>query len=148
MVGNFRSNAPVQVKRVNTNSNFRVPEMSGFNFLREFRVWDLKTRITRPEIFGKPDAHYSIVHPHWWRLQPTKGNDCASPRRAPHKGSMNKQPCLSPHGHRPWITYLTRVDLHEVGDLPALTNFLVQLHILSEAPKWHLTNLGAPLSKS
>jgi hypothetical protein len=34
------------------------------------------------------------------------------------------------------------VDLHEVGDLLALTNFLVQLHIMSEAPKRHLTNLG------
>ena len=34
------------------------------------------------------------------------------------------------------------VDLHEVGDLLALTNFLVQLHISTEAPKRHLTNLG------
>ena len=34
------------------------------------------------------------------------------------------------------------VDLHEVGDLLALTNFLVQLHIMTEAPKRHLTNLG------
>ena len=34
------------------------------------------------------------------------------------------------------------VDLHEVGDLLALTNFLVQLHIMSEAPNKHLTNLG------
>ena len=34
------------------------------------------------------------------------------------------------------------VDLHEVGDLLALTNFLVQLHIMSEALKRHLTNLG------
>ena len=34
-------------------------------------------------------------------------------------------------------------DLHEVGDLLALTNFLVQLHISkTEAPKRHLTNLG------
>jgi len=37
---------------------------------------------------------------------------------------------------------LLGVDLHEVGDLLALTNFLVQLHILTEAPKRHLTNLG------
>jgi hypothetical protein len=37
---------------------------------------------------------------------------------------------------------LLRVDLHEVGDLLALTNFLVQLHISTEAPKQHLTNLG------
>ena len=33
------------------------------------------------------------------------------------------------------------VDLHEVGDLLALTNSLVQLHMILEAPKWHLTNL-------
>jgi hypothetical protein len=37
---------------------------------------------------------------------------------------------------------LLRVDLHEVGDLLALTNFLVQLQISTEAPKRHLTNLG------
>ena len=38
---------------------------------------------------------------------------------------------------------LLGVDLHEVGDLLALTNFLVQLHIsMTEAPKRHLTNLG------
>jgi hypothetical protein len=36
---------------------------------------------------------------------------------------------------------LLGVGLHEVGDLLALTNFLVQLHIMSEAPKRHLTNL-------
>ena len=34
------------------------------------------------------------------------------------------------------------VDLHEVGDLLALTNFLVQPYIISEVPKQHLTNLG------
>ena len=34
------------------------------------------------------------------------------------------------------------VDLHEVGNLLAVTNFLVQLHITMEAPKQHLTNLG------
>ena len=34
------------------------------------------------------------------------------------------------------------VDLHEVGDLLALTNSLVQLHNLTEAPKRHQTNLG------
>jgi hypothetical protein len=37
---------------------------------------------------------------------------------------------------------LLRVYLHEVGDLLALTNFSVQLHISMEAPKRHLTNLG------
>src|SRR3989337_753027 len=47
-----------------------------------------------------------------------------------HEGSTKKQPCLSHHGHRPRRTCLTRIDLHEVGDLLALTNFLVQLHNL------------------
>ena len=37
---------------------------------------------------------------------------------------------------------LLGVDLHEVGDLLALTIFLVQLHITMEAPKRHLINLG------
>jgi hypothetical protein len=37
---------------------------------------------------------------------------------------------------------LLGVDLHEVGDLLALTNFLVQLHMSTEASKRHLTNLG------
>ena len=53
---------------------------------------------------------------------------------------MKKKPCL--RCLRPRRTGLTRVDLHEVGDLLALTNSLVQLHNLLEAPKWHLTNLG------
>ena len=47
-----------------------------------------------------------------------------------HEGSTKKQPCLSHHGHRPRRTCLTRVDLHKVGDLLVLTNFLVQLHNL------------------
>ena len=47
-----------------------------------------------------------------------------------HEGSMKKQPCLSYHGHRPRRTCLTWVDLHEVGDLLALANSLVQLHNL------------------
>src|SRR5918995_5663833 len=47
-----------------------------------------------------------------------------------HEGSTKKQPCLSYHGRRPRRTCLTRVDLHEVGDLLALTNSLVQLHNL------------------
>jgi hypothetical protein len=37
---------------------------------------------------------------------------------------------------------LLGVDLHEVGDLLAHTNFLVHPHITTEAPKRHLTNLG------
>ena len=47
-----------------------------------------------------------------------------------HEWSTKKQPCLSHHGRRPRRTCLTRVDLHEVGDLLALTNSLVQLHNL------------------
>ena len=43
---------------------------------------------------------------------------------------------------------LLGVDLHKVGDLLALINFLVQLHISTEAPKRHLTNLeGTTLQK-
>ena len=60
-----------------------------------------------------------------------QGNDCASPRRAP--------PTKGPH--RSNLVYPTMaiaheglaslaVDLHEVGDLLALTNSLVQLHNL------------------
>ena len=45
-----------------------------------------------------------------------------------HEGSTKKQPCLSHHGHLLQRTCLTRVDLHKLGDLLALTNSLVQLH--------------------
>ena len=47
-----------------------------------------------------------------------------------HEGSMKNQPCLSHHRHHPRRTCLTRVDLHEVGDLLARTKSLVQLHYL------------------
>ena len=47
-----------------------------------------------------------------------------------HEGSTKKQPCLSHHGHCPRRTCITRGYLHEVGDLLALTNSLVQLHNL------------------
>ena len=47
-----------------------------------------------------------------------------------HEGSTKKQPFLSHHGRRPRRACLTQVDLQEVGDLLALTNFLVQLHNL------------------
>ena len=39
-------------------------------------IWDTDVFVVVP-IGG------AIVHPRWWRLQPTKGNGCASPRRAP-----------------------------------------------------------------
>ena len=35
------------------------------------------------EIFGVVLIGGAIVHPRWWRLQPTKGRGCASPWRAP-----------------------------------------------------------------
>ena len=47
-----------------------------------------------------------------------------------HKGSTKKQPCLSHHGHAHTGLASLAVDLHEVGDLLALTNSLVQLHNL------------------
>ena len=47
-----------------------------------------------------------------------------------HGGIDKVASCLSHHGHRPRRTCLTRVDLHEVGDLLARTNSLVQLQNL------------------
>ena len=35
------------------------------------------------EFFGVVPIGGAIVHPCWWRLQPMKGNSCASPWRAP-----------------------------------------------------------------
>jgi len=59
-----------------------------------------------------------------WLRESTEGST--------HEGSTKKQPCLSHNGHHPQRTCLTRVDLHEVGDLLARTNSLVQLHNLVE----------------
>ena len=86
----------------------------------------------------------AILHPRWWRIQPTKGNGCASPHRAPPKGKGCASPRRSPSTKGPRrrnlvysITTVAHeglaslaVDLHEVGDLLALTNSLVQLHNL------------------
>ena len=94
-------------------------------------VWGSK-RNWRHILFGVVPIGGAIVHPRWWRLQPTKGNSCASPRRAP----PTKGPRRSNHVYptmaidRPRRTCLTRVDLHEVGDLLARTNPLVQLQNL------------------
>ena len=73
-----------------------------------------------------------------------EGNGCESPWRDPH----TRGPCRSNLVHsttasiHEGLASLT-VYLHEVGDLLALTNILVQLHIIkTEAPKRHLTNLG------
>src|SRR5215216_6253190 len=93
------------------------------------------------EIFGVVPIGGAIVHPHRWRLQPTKGNGCASPRRAPPTKGSRRSSLVYPTmaiAHEGLASL--GVDLHEVGDLLALTNFLVQLNILSEAPKRH--NLG------
>ena len=72
-----------------------------------------------------------------------EGNSCASPRRAPPtKGSQRSNLVYSIMAYAHGGLALLRVDLHEGGDLLAFTNFLVQLHISTEAPKRHLTNLG------
>ena len=97
------------------------------------------------DVFGVVPIGGAIVHPRRWRLQPTKGNSCASPRRAPPEGSTKKQPPTK-GPRRSNLVYPTMaiaheglaslaVDLHEVGDLLALTNSLVHSTILSEAPK-------------
>ena len=73
----------------------------------------------------------AIVHPRWWRLQPTEGNGCASPRRAPPTKGPRRSNLVYPTmavAHEGLASLA--VDLHEVGDLLALTNSLVQLHNL------------------
>ena len=62
------------------------------------------------------------THEGQWLRESTDGST--------HEGSTKKQPCLSHHGHRLGRTCLTLVDLHEVGNLLALTNSLVHLHNL------------------
>ena len=62
-----------------------------------------------------------------WRVTVARVHGGLHPRR------VHKEATLSiPPWHRPRRTCLTRVDLHEVGDLLALTNSLVQLHNLDE----------------
>ena len=99
------------------------------------RIGDFK-RNEDTVVFGVVPIGGAIVRPRCWRLQPTKGNGCASPRRAPPtKGPRrsNLVYSITAYAHRGLA--LLGVDLHEVGDLLALTNSLVQLHIMSEAPK-------------
>ena len=73
----------------------------------------------------------AIVHPRLWRLQPTKGNGCASPRRAPPtKGPRRSNLVYPTMAIADEGLASLAVDLHEVGDLLALTNSLVQLHNL------------------
>ena len=83
------------------------------------------------KIFAMVPIGGAIVHPRWWRLQPTKGNGCASPWRAPPMKGPRRSNLVYPTmaiAHEGLASL--RVDLHEVGDLLALTNFLVQLHNL------------------
>ena len=82
-------------------------------------VWSVQTQL-ETQRFLAWFQYGAIVHPRWWRLKPTKGNGCASPRRAP--------PTKGPR--RSNIVYPTMAVTHEVGDLLALTNSLVQLHNL------------------
>src|SRR6187401_1409134 len=83
------------------------------------------------EIFGVVPIGGPIVHSRWWRHQPTKGNGCASPRRAPPTKGPRRSNLVHPtmaiahEGLASLALYL-----HEVGDLLALTNYLVQLHNL------------------
>ena len=72
-----------------------------------------------------------------------KGNGCASPRRAPPtKGPRRSNLVYSITAVAYEGLASLAVGLQEVGDLLALTNFLVQLHMMLEAPKRHLTNIG------
>ena len=73
----------------------------------------------------------AIVHPRWWRLQPTEGNGCASAWRAPPtKGPWRSNLVYSITAVAHEGLASLAVDLHEVGDLLALKNSLVQLHNL------------------
>ena len=80
-------------------------------------------------IFGVVLIGGAIVRPRLWSLQPTEGNGHESPRRAPStKGplSRNLDYSITAFVHEGLASLW--VDLHEVGDLLARTNFLVQLH--------------------
>ena len=67
----------------------------------------------------------AIVHPRLWSLQPTEGNGRESLGRAPpirvHEVANLTIPTASVHEGLASLW----VDPHEVGDLLALTNFLV-----------------------
>ena len=63
----------------------------------------------------------------------------APPIRGAQRSGLVYSTMVSVHTRLASLT----VDLHEVGDLLALTIILVQLHnTKKEAPKRHLTNLG------
>ena len=95
------------------------------------RVLEDSNAIGDTDVFGVVPIGGAIVHPRWWRLQPTKGNGCASPRRAPPTKGPRRSNLVYPTmaiAHEGLASLA--VDLHEVGDLLALTNSLVQLHNL------------------
>ena len=95
------------------------------------RVLEDSNTIGDTDVFGMVPIGGAIVHPRWWRLQPTKGNGCASPRRAPPTKGPRRSNLVYPTmaiAHEGLASLA--VDLHEVGDLLALTNSLVQLHNL------------------
>ena len=81
------------------------------------------------KIFDLVPIGGAIVRPRLRSLQPTEGNGRESPRRAPPtKGprSSNLDYSITASVHEGLASLW--VDLHEVGDLLARTNFLVQLH--------------------
>ena len=95
------------------------------------RVLEDSNAIGDTNVFGMVPIGGAIVHPRWWRLQPTHGNGCASPRRAPPTKGPRRSNLVYPTmaiAHTGLASLA--VDLHEVGDLLALTNSLVQLHNL------------------
>ena len=95
------------------------------------RVLENSNAIGDTDVFVMVPIGGAIVHPRWWRLQPTEGNGCASPRRAPPmKGPWRSNLVYSIMAVAHEGLASLAVDLHEVGNLLALTNSLVQLHNL------------------
>ena len=95
------------------------------------RVLEDSNAIGDTDVFGVVWIGGAILHPCWWRLQPMKGNGRASPRRAPPTKGPRRSNLVYPTmaiAHEGLASLA--VDLHEVGDLVALTNSLVQLHNL------------------
>ena len=95
------------------------------------RVWRDQTQLETRMFFPVVRIGGAILHPRWWRLQPTKGNGCASPRGDPPTKCPRRRNLVYPTmavAHEGLASLA--VDLHEVGDLLALTNSLVQLHNL------------------
>ena len=75
----------------------------------------------------------AIVRPCLWSLEPTEGN--GHERAPPTKGPRSSNLIYSIMAYVLEGLASVGVDLHEVGDLLALTNSLAQLHMNLEAPK-------------